>query len=102
MYRIRAADAQDEDVAETLSELHRLTFFGSASIPKFDVGYFRLAIHQRIPVAFAGLVPSTRAENAGYFCRVGVLQEHWGRGLQLRLMRAMEVRAHQRLVRDCL
>jgi GNAT superfamily N-acetyltransferase len=93
MYRIRAADTQDEDVSETLSELHRSTFFGSASIPEFDVGYWWLAIHQRIPVAFAGLVPSTRAENAGYFCRVGVLREHWGRGLQLRLMRAMEVRA---------
>ena len=30
MYRIREADGQDEEVAETLTELHRLTFFDSA------------------------------------------------------------------------
>ena len=31
--------------------------------------------------------------NAGYFCRVGVLSEHWGHRLQLRLMRVLEARA---------
>ena len=41
-----------------------------------------------IAVAFAGVVPSTYARNSGYFSRVGVLQRHWGKGLQLRLMRA--------------
>jgi hypothetical protein len=45
------------------------------------------------PVAFAGIVPSTHIRNAGYFCRVGVLRKHWGGGLQLRLMRALEARA---------
>src|SRR5215475_9514926 len=93
MYRIRAADAQDEDVLDILSDLHRLTFFGSATIPEFEVGHWWLAFHEMAPIAFAGLVPSTRAENAGYFCRVGVLREHWGCGLQLRLMRAAEARA---------
>jgi GNAT superfamily N-acetyltransferase len=39
------------------------------------------------------MIPSTRTCNAGYFNRVGVLQEHHGLGLQLRLMRAMESRA---------
>lgn len=38
---------------------------------------------------------ATHARNSGYFCRVGVLQRHWGRGLQLRLMRAVEVRARR-------
>jgi hypothetical protein len=46
-----------------------------------------------VPVAFAGLVPSTHVENAGYFCRVGVIKEHSGRALQLRIMRALELRA---------
>jgi hypothetical protein len=45
------------------------------------------------PVAFAGVIPSTHACNAGYFSRVGVLRKHCGRCLQLRLMRAMESRA---------
>jgi hypothetical protein len=36
----------------------------------------RLVYHEAIPVAFAGLVPSTRAFNAGYFCCVGVSKSH--------------------------
>ena len=40
MYRIREADGQDEEAAETLAELHRLTFLGSAPIPPFDCGYW--------------------------------------------------------------
>lgn len=86
-------DGQDDDVADTLLDLHRVTFFASAPVPEFDYGHWWLAFQGRIPVAFAGLVPSTHAENAGYFCRVGVLQQHWGRALQLRLMRATEARA---------
>jgi GNAT superfamily N-acetyltransferase len=40
-------------------------------------------------------VPATRACNAGYFCRVGVLDRHRGSALQLRLMRAIEARARR-------
>jgi hypothetical protein len=93
MYRIREVDGHDDDVADTLADLHRLTFFDGASIPEFDQGHWWLAFFETVPVAFAGLVPSTRAGNAGYFSRVGVLQKHCGNRLQLRLMRAMETRA---------
>ena len=41
------------------------------------------------------MVPSIYVGNAGYFCRVGVLQEHCGHRLQLRLMRALERRARR-------
>jgi GNAT superfamily N-acetyltransferase len=92
-YRIREVAGHDEDIADTLSELHKLTFFGSAPVPEFDLGHWWLALNSHVPVAFAGLVRSTHAENAGYFCRVGVLQAHWGRALQRRLMRVMEARA---------
>jgi GNAT superfamily N-acetyltransferase len=93
MYRIREVDGQDEDVAETLAELHQFTFFDSAPLPEFDVGHWWLAFGGTRPIAFAGMILSTRTCNAGYFARVGVLQDHHGRGLQLRLMRAMESRA---------
>jgi hypothetical protein len=93
IYRIREVDGQDDDVADTLADLHRLTFFDGASIPEFDGGHWWLVFFEAMPVAFAGLVPSTRASNAGYFSRVGVLQKHCGNRLQLRLMRAMEARA---------
>ena len=101
MYRIKEVDAQDDDIADALADLHRLTFFGSAPIPAFDWGHWWLAFHQRQPVAFAGLVLSTHAVNAGYFCRVGVIDRHCGRALQLRLMRAMELRARRNGWRRC-
>ena len=94
-YRIREVNGGDDETAEALAELHHLTFFGGASVPPFDWGYWWLAYHRITPVAFAGVVPSTHVRNAGYFCRVGVLQRHWGHGLQLRLMRAMEMRARR-------
>jgi acetyltransferase (GNAT) family protein len=93
MYRIREVDGHDDDVADALAVLHRLTFFDGASVPDFDQGHWWLALVEAVPVAFAGLVPSTRACNAGYFSGVGVMKKHCGNGLQLRLMRAAEMRA---------
>jgi GNAT superfamily N-acetyltransferase len=93
MYRIREADSLDEEVTDILTDLHRLTFFNGASVPKFDSGHWWLAHHETGPVAFAGVVSSTHVRNAGYLVRVGVLNEHRGSRLQLRLMRALEARA---------
>ena len=93
MYRIREVDGQDDDIAETLGDLHGLTFFETARVPEFDIGHWWLVFYGDVPVAFAGLVASTRAKNAGYFCRVGVLQSHRGNSLQIRLMRTIEARA---------
>ena len=95
MYRIREIEGDDDEVADMLADLHRLTFFDGASVPKFDQGHWWLAFHETIPIAFAGVVCSTRACNAGYFCRVGVLKPHCGQSLQLRLMRALESRARR-------
>ena len=95
MYRIREVDGRDDEIADALADLHRLTFFGGASIPEFDWGHWWLGYHEAQPVAFAGLIPSTRVVNAGYFCRVGVLKSHWGNRLQLRLMRALEARVRR-------
>ncbi len=94
-YRIREGDGRDDEIADILTELHRLTFFGGASVPSFDMGHWWLAYRKATPVAFAGVVPSTHVRGAGYFCRVGVLQRHWGHRLQLRLMRTMEARARR-------
>ena len=92
-YRVREVDGQDDDIADTLRDLHKITFFNGAGLPDFDWGHWWLVFHHATPVAFAGLVPSTHAHNTGYICRVGVLEKHCGRRLQLRLMRAMESRA---------
>ena len=95
MYRIREVEGREEEISEMLTELHRLTFFGGASIPPFDRGHWWLAFHEKLPVAFAGVVSSTHVFNAGYFNRVGVLKKHRGNRLQLRLMRALEARARR-------
>src|ERR1700716_3202756 len=78
MYRIREVDGHDDEIADALADLHRLTFFSGASVPEFDWGHWWLGYHETQPVAFAGVIPSTRVINAGYFCRVGVLKSHRG------------------------
>jgi GNAT superfamily N-acetyltransferase len=95
MYRIRIVDAEDDDVSETLADLHRLTFFDAASMPRFERGAWWLAYHGDEAVAFAGVVPSTHARHSGYFSRVGVLRRHRGQGLQLRLTRAIEAKGRR-------
>src|ERR1700760_3181004 len=90
MYCIREVDGHDDDIADALAELHQLTFLDSAAVPAFDWGSWWLAYYGRRPVAFAGAVPSTHARSAGYLCRIGVIAEHHGHALQLRLMRAVE------------
>ena len=95
MYRIREVDPQDDEIEDALTELHQLTFCGGARVPDFEHGYWWLAFHGVKPVAFAGVVPSTHVANAGYLCRVGVVTQHCGHGLQVRLTRALEARARR-------
>lgn len=95
MYRIRIVDASDDDIADALSDLHQLTFLESAAMPHFEMGAWWLAYHGDDAVGFAGVIPSTHVRNGGYFSRVGVLQRHWGRGLQRRLMCAVEARGRR-------
>ncbi len=95
MYRIRAVDAQDEDIADILTEVHRLTFFDAAAIPDFEQGHWWLAYRGDMPVGFAGVIAATHAHNAGYFSRVGVLRNHCGNNLQLRFMRAVEAQVRR-------
>jgi hypothetical protein len=95
VYSIREVDGGEEETSDTLRDLHRLTFFESAPLPSFDWGHWWLAFHGPLPVGFAGMVPSTRAFNAGYFCRVGVIQNHCGNALQSRFMRVLELRARR-------
>jgi ribosomal protein S18 acetylase RimI-like enzyme len=95
MYRIHEVDPEDEEVVELLGELHQLTFCDGTRAPDFEKGYWWIAFQKTKPVAFAGAVSSTHVGSAGYLCRVGVLMEHRGHGLQARLTRALELRARQ-------
>lgn len=92
-YRIREVDTDDEDVADTIAELHQLTFVHNEPLPDLEEGHWWLATCAGKAVAFAGVVPSTYVRGAGYFTRVGVVNGHRGKGLQRRLMRALEARS---------
>jgi hypothetical protein len=48
-------DGHDDAIAGTLADLHRLTFFDGASIPKFEQGLWWLAFYKANAVAFAGI-----------------------------------------------
>jgi GNAT superfamily N-acetyltransferase len=105
-YRIREVDAFDDDVEQTITALHKLfTEFPPLGSHYFENGYWWLATLSGEPVAFAGLIPSTRWANCGYFVRSGVLPEHRGNGLQRRLMRVREIKAKRlgwtHMISDC-
>src|SRR5258708_37467893 len=68
MYRIREVDGHDDEIADALADLHRLTFFDGAAIPEFDQGHWCLALRETVPVDFAGLVPTTTTVTAGDVC----------------------------------
>ena len=38
-YEIREVDGRDDEIAEILTGLNRLTFFSGASVPPFDGGH---------------------------------------------------------------
>jgi hypothetical protein len=54
MYRIREVDGSDDEIADTLADLHRLTFFESAPIPEFGLGHWWLAYRDKLAVALPG------------------------------------------------
>lgn len=74
---------ENEDI---LTELHQECFDGD-SLPDFDQEYWWLAYDDKEPIAFAGMHKSRSWHNVGYMCRVGVLPEYRGNGLQKRLIR---------------
>lgn len=93
-YRTRRVDGADEDIADTLRELHELTFGDTAPQVSTEEGHWWITYLGKEPVAFCGLVPSIY-EFTGYFKRVGVLQAHRGHGLQRHLMSVFEKHARR-------
>lgn len=92
-YRIREVDSFEE--ADTLKELHELTFIDTAPPPDFEHGSWWLCYLEDQPVGFAGLTPSTYLPLTGYLKRAGVRHEHRGNGLQRRLISVRERHARR-------
>lgn len=100
-YVIREVDAFDDEIALDIMLLHDLTFgsgkSATASRPDLAAGHWWLAYHldDPMPVAFAGITPSTLGPAIGYLKRAGVLPAHAGHGLQRRLIRVRVSRARR-------
>lgn len=93
--------------AETLAGLNRLVpEWPELQTRHFENGYWWIAYHGGEIVAFAGLVPMTPFVGYGYLKRCYVKPDHYGHGLQFRMMVAREVKARQlewtHLVSECL
>jgi GNAT superfamily N-acetyltransferase len=89
-YRITRVDGTDEETAELIKEMHTTCFRGSAPQAEPESDYWWIAYHGTEPAAFAALAEAYATPNLGYLKRSGVLPQHRGRGLQLRLIRVRE------------
>lgn len=92
-YTIRPVDPTDEDIRDQLNRLDKELFPHDFLAQK--TGYWWIVYHGKKPVAFAGVRQSHQWETAGYLCRVGVTEDHRGRGLQKRLLRVREAKARR-------
>jgi len=71
-YRVREVDGQDEEVADTLADLHRLTFFNGACLPDFDRGSGGSPVMKRdrllLPASCHRRMPATQDTSAALGC----------------------------------
>ncbi|MGY3589338.1 GNAT family N-acetyltransferase [Bradyrhizobium sp. USDA 4350] len=98
VYRINAVDGSDEDVADTLRELHDEIFGKTAPQIDPEHGHWWLAFAidaGRDIAGFCGLTPSDGNPKIGYLKRAGVRLSHRGQGLQRRFVRVREALARR-------
>lgn len=96
-YRARRADLFDEDDVKDILDLHRVTFEPSDPLPDMTYGtwwlYYPEGEHD--PVAFCGICQSSYGPDYGYLKRAGVRMDHWGHGLQRRMIKLREKQARR-------
>jgi GNAT superfamily N-acetyltransferase len=94
-YRIREVDGDDDEIADTLHHLHKLTFADTAPDIDPETGWWWLVTTEHEPVGFAGMRQAYTQELGGYLSRSGVVEEHRGQGLQRRLIRVREAKGRR-------
>jgi GNAT superfamily N-acetyltransferase len=97
-YRIQQVDCTDEEIAETLRDLHDEIFRNTAPNIDPERGHWWLAfaIDERRELAgFCGLTPTYADPTLGYLKRAGVRLSHRGQGLQRRFVRVREALARK-------
>jgi GNAT superfamily N-acetyltransferase len=103
VYRIAEVDGTDEEIADTLRELHDEIFLDSAPqiIPESGYWWLCYAIDEGRELAgFCGLTPTYADASIGYLKRAGVRRGHRGQGLQKRFVRVREAKARKLCMRS--
>jgi GNAT superfamily N-acetyltransferase len=98
VYRIKEVDGTDEEIADTIRELHDEIFLDSAPQIDPERGHWWLAFaidEGREIAGFCGLTPTYNDETLGYLKRAGVRRMARGAGLQRRFIRVREARARR-------
>jgi GNAT superfamily N-acetyltransferase len=98
VYRIKEVDGTDEDITETLRDLHDEVFGDTAPNIDPERGHWWLAFaidEGREIAGFCGLTPTYADASLGYLKRAGVRRMHRGAGLQRRFVRVREARARR-------
>lgn len=94
-YRIKRVDGTDDEIADTLRWMHDACFGNGAPQVDPDDDWWWITYLGSEPCAFAGLSQTISHKDMGYLKRSGVLREHRGHRLQLRLIRAREAYARR-------
>lgn len=99
IYRITRVDGFDDDIADTIRELHEEVFSDSAPQIDPERGFWWLAFaadEARDIAGFCGLTPTYGdPTNTAYLKRAGVRMRHRGKGLQRRFVRVREALARR-------
>jgi GNAT superfamily N-acetyltransferase len=87
-FTVKKVDLRNPSLVTLICYLQK-KILPSDTIYKPNRGHWWIAYAQDgKPVAFAGLVRSTKWTDTGYLCRAGVLDGYTGHGLQKRLIQA--------------
>jgi GNAT superfamily N-acetyltransferase len=87
VYRIRAVDVSE--FGDDIVEMDQACLKEDLIKPELT-DYWWIAFLDDVPVAYAGLRPSSLYKRTGFLARAGVLKAHLGNGLQRRLIRVRE------------
>lgn len=86
-FTLRKVDIADPAVQEAIASLDDEIFADEILNPKREkTGAWWIVYAGKDVAAYAGIKPSVRTPQCGYFCRVGVLPPYRGQGLQRRLI----------------
>lgn len=104
-YEIHEVDGvQNADLLDSLNALEP-EIFPALETRHYENGYWWIAYLKDEPVAFSGLVPFEPFPLVGYYKRCFVMPDHYGHGIQFRMMVVRELKARQlgwkMLVSEC-